>query len=70
MTDIQVLKALQQLPEALKREAFHFIQTLSEKQGTEEKKALRKIPQFGKGKVKMTMSPDFDAPIEDFKDYM
>ncbi|WP_369410234.1 DUF2281 domain-containing protein [Hufsiella ginkgonis] len=28
------------------------------------------VPQFGSAKGKIKMSADFDAPLEDFKDYM
>ena len=69
MTDSQVLHALHQLPEALKREVLHFIQFLLKKQEAESI-SKEKIPQFGGGKVKISMSADFDAPLDDFKDYM
>jgi hypothetical protein len=29
-----------------------------------------KKPKFGFGKYKVEISEDFDAPLEDFKDYM
>ena len=70
MTDTQVLHAIQQLPDTLKQEVLHFIQTLLKKQKAEKEVASRVIPEFGRGKVNIKMSPDFDAPIDDFKDYM
>lgn len=35
----------------------------------EENAALRPRPQFGSGKGTVTMAEDFDAPLEEFKEY-
>lgn len=69
MTDMQLFQTLQQLPLTLKREVLHFIQALLKKQAPPEPPS-RKIPQFGKGKVGLSLSPDFDAPMEDVSPYM
>ena len=34
------------------------------------KEAPKKVPVFGSAKGKYRMAEDFDAPLEDFKDYM
>lgn len=34
------------------------------------KKKKKVIPQFGSAKGKIKMSPDFDASLDDFKEYM
>lgn len=62
------------LPEYLKRELVEFLFFLKKK---EPQNALRNEndpeknkPTFGCGSVKVKLAPDFDAPLEDFKDYM
>jgi hypothetical protein len=70
MTEAKIFNAVKLLPESFKQEALNFILFLTEKLKYEEDKPVMKIPQFGAGKVKITMSPDFDEPLEDFKDYM
>ncbi len=52
----------------LKQELVFFIDYLLNKQfTTQEEKRTRK---FGCGKGMFVMSPDFDEPLDDFKDYM
>ncbi len=55
------------LPDYMKQEVADFIDFLLERSATEKKKI---VPQFGSAKGKIKMSDDFDAPLEDFKDYM
>lgn len=62
------------LPEYMKRELLDFLLFLKQK----EKRALllegnaevKKKPKFGCGDIKIKIAPDFDAPLDDFKDYM
>ena len=70
MIETKIFNAIKLLPENFKQEALHFILFLVEKLKYEEQNPLQKIPRFGAGKVKIVMSPDFDEPLEDFKDYM
>ena len=42
--------------------------TPTAEQGSEVKE--KKVPVFGCAKGQFRVSPDFDAPLEDFKDYM
>ncbi|WP_291372405.1 DUF2281 domain-containing protein [Cyclobacterium sp.] len=55
------------LPENLKKEVQDFVDFLLTKTKKEDEKKIRA---FGSMKGKIKMVDDFDAPIEDFKDYM
>ncbi len=69
-----LLRETAALPEYLKRELLDFLLFLKKK----EQKSLLTTglnvpsskPAFGCGAVKIKLSPDFDAPIDDFKEYM
>ena len=67
MTDIQLYKRLQYLNPSLRLEVYDFIDFLLKKQQKENKP---KKPKFGCAKGRFKMSPDFDAPLEDLKEYM
>lgn len=67
MDNVSLYNKINSLPENLKKEVQDFVEFLQ----TKTKKDPAKKPRtFGalKGKIKMT--EDFDAPIDDFKDYM
>jgi hypothetical protein len=67
MEQIQLYTKLNYLPADLKSEVNDFIDFLLSKR----KKEIRKrTPKFGSAKGQIYMSPDFDEPLEDFKDYM
>lgn len=68
MNNSIVLSKFQQLPEHLKIEVNDFIEFLltKAKKGNEEDGTK---PQFGSAKGLFTIHPDFDEPLEDFKDY-
>ncbi|WP_162342519.1 type II toxin-antitoxin system VapB family antitoxin [Cyclobacterium salsum] len=55
------------LPENLKMKVQDFVDFLLTKAKMEDEKKVRV---FGSRKGKIEMLDDFDAPIEDFKDYM
>ena len=67
-----ILHEMQLLPEHLQMEVLHYLLFLKnkhlEQKSTNGKGALR--PYFGCGKVHFTLAADFDAPLEDFKEYM
>lgn len=67
MTDIQLYNQISLLPEDLKKEVSDFVEFLKQKS-----KANKQIKerQFGYAKDFFKMSPDFDEPLEDFKEYM
>ncbi len=67
MSSYTILSKLDALPDNLKQEVVDFIDFLAAKSGTSKKK---NTPQFGSAKGLIKMSPDFDEPLEEFKEYM
>jgi len=71
MTEKLIISRFYQLPENLKEEVLRYIEFLQK--GREEKSqaaAIRKKRKFGSMQDKYKLSPDFNAPLENFKDYM
>jgi len=67
MDNVSLYNKISSLPENLKKEVQDFVENLQ----TKTKKDLGKKPRaFGILKGKIQMTEDFDAPMEDFKDYM
>lgn len=70
MTDIQLYKEIESLPENLKKQVSDFVAFLKEKaKKTSEKKKIKER-KAGSLKGKIKMSDDFDEPLEEFKEYM
>ncbi len=72
MTEKMILSEIHQLPESLKLEVFHFIAFLKKEYAQKENR-LTTVPNnriFGISKGKYILAEDFDAPLEDFNDYM
>lgn len=69
MTEQLILRELHNMPESLKVEVLHFVQFLKQETKKSEK-SVRLKRQAGILKGKIWMAPDFDAPLEDFKEYM
>ena len=67
MTDLQLYTQISSLPADLKKEVSDFVEFL--KQKAKSKTQLKKR-QLGTAKGLIVMSPDFDEPLEDFKEYM
>jgi len=55
------------LPDELKAEVEDFVDFVTAKHIP---KAVECRPKFGSAKGMISVSPDFDEPLEDFKDYM
>lgn len=74
MTEHLVFRQLQQLPDNLKQEVLDFIGYLLSKYTLAVQKPLFPAaitkPAFGCGEIKIKIAADFDAPLEDFKEYM
>lgn len=68
MKESEILLKYSSLPEKLKREFDAFLQKLSLKAEKQEEKPKKR--QIGLAKGLIEISPDFDEPLEDFKDYM
>ncbi len=57
------------LPEESRNEVKDFAEFLLKKKG--KKTTRKKVPKFGSGKHLIKwISPDFDEPLDDFKEYM
>lgn len=70
-----ILAKLEKLPESLQVEVLHYIEFLIDKQ--DKAQAVNSAPehpkkkrQAGLLKGKIWISEDFDAPLEEMKDYM
>jgi len=71
MTDIQLYKEIEALPENLKKQVMDFIAFLKDRaKKAGGNKVNKPVPQFGRLKGKIEMSDDFDDPLEEFKEYM
>lgn len=71
MTEQTLIQEIYTLPENLKLEVLHFVQFLKQKQVDKTELAKpRKKRQAGSAKGKFVMADDFDAPLEDFAEYM
>jgi hypothetical protein len=74
MASFSLYTKLETLPSALKEEAKNFIEYLVDKtkKGKKEPKSNKNsnVPSFGSLKGKIHLSDDFDAPLDEFKDYM
>ncbi len=67
MNTVNVLSKFETLPPKLKMEVSDFMDFLIHKSSFPPK---RIIPKFGSAKGKIRLSKDFDAPLDEFKDYM
>lgn len=67
MDNLSLYNKINSLPENLKKEVDAFIDSLQCKTYQNTNKKSRT---FGSLKGKIQMTEDFDAPLEDFKDYM
>ncbi|MFG3817552.1 type II toxin-antitoxin system VapB family antitoxin [Limnothrix redekei] len=66
-----LLKKFEQLPESLQTEVLHYIEFLLEKYAHQPAApAPAKKRKAGLLKGKIWMADDFDAPLEDFKNYV
>jgi hypothetical protein len=69
MSNEIILAELSILPEHLKVQVVNYIRFLKSPLVISTDQGHKK-PKFGFGKFKIEISEDFDAPLEDFKDYM
>ncbi len=67
MTDAQLYSQIATLPDALKAEVSDFISFLQQKAKNNKKVKERK---FGCAKGLIEIAPDFDEPLDDFKEYL
>jgi hypothetical protein len=69
LTEKQVYAQFNQLSEEAKQEIINYLQFLLHQQTPESPPKLRKRV-FGSASGKYQLTADFDAPLEDFKEYM
>ena len=68
MTDSRLYSQIESLSPELKKEVSDFVAFLKQKSKTVSSKRIS--PKFGSLKGKIHILPDFDEPLEDFKEYM
>ena len=70
MTEKLILSEIHQLPESLKLEVLRFIMFLKQEHNKKIVPETKGERIFGKSKGRYKLAPDFDAPLDDFKEYM
>ena len=71
MNEQLIFYKIQQLnSEPLKQELLYFLDYLLTKQNSKPTESTKKIPKFGCAKGTFKMADDFDAPLDDFAEYM
>lgn len=65
-----LMTQISMLPDSLKEEVADFVGFLQQKLKTNTDNTKLPERKFGCGKGSFVMSPDFDEPLEEFKDYM
>ncbi|MDQ6608676.1 MAG: DUF2281 domain-containing protein [Bacteroidota bacterium] len=68
MSNEEILKKYSQLNPESKKEVDNMLEQLTTKNNFREDENT--VPLYGLLKGKIKMAPDFDEPLEDFKDYM
>ena len=69
MNDTQLYTKISSLPPKLKSEVIDFVNFLESKKKSSRRETGKKRI-FGYAKNTITLKPDFDEPLEDFKEYM
>jgi hypothetical protein len=70
MENISLYSKIALLPDQMKAEVADFIDFLAAKAKKSDKVKNAPKPKFGSGKGMFIMAPDFDEPLDDFKEYM
>ena len=68
MTYLQLYQKYQTLPPVYQAEVADFVDFLATR-NVPDMPLERKTPVFGSAKGQFQMSPDFEAPLDDFADY-
>lgn len=69
MTNQIIISKLQQMPLSIQQEALHYIEFLLAKHGINQKPHKKRKAGTMKNLVSY-IAADFDAPLDDFKEYM
>lgn len=71
MLETTILEYLHQLPDSLQQEVLHYTQFLLETHAKNTPVSPKKRQAgFLKGTFVLPLAEDFDAPLEDFQEYM
>ena len=70
MIEQTLIQEIHTLPETLKQEVLHYVQFLKQKQITQTYTKNGQPRKAGSAKGEIIMADDFDAPLEDFAEYM
>lgn len=72
MLSPNLIAILEKLPAPLQQEVLHYAEFLAQKYSTNQAKTLqpRKYRQAGTMQGLIEMADDFDAPLEELKDYI
>ena len=67
MDTFTLIQKIEELPPDLREQVADFVDFLKEKKA---KSLPEKHPVFGSAKGMFVLAPDFDEPLDDFKEYM
>jgi len=71
MISLELINTLETLPEPLQQEILHYAEFLAHNYAkTTPSKTSQTRQGFGSWQGKIVMADDFDAPLEDMKEYM
>ncbi|NJM76067.1 MAG: DUF2281 domain-containing protein [Acaryochloridaceae cyanobacterium RU_4_10] len=71
MMSSELIDTLEKLPEPLQQEVLHYAEFLAHNYvKTHPDKTSQTRPGFGSWQGQIIMAEDFDAPLEDMKEYM
>lgn len=70
MTEQLILRELHNLSEPLKVQVLKYVQILKKQSAQSLPEKPHKRRKAGSAEGKYVLAPDFDAPLEDFKEYM
>lgn len=70
MENLSLYNKIALLPEQMKEEVADFIDFLTSKARKQVSLQQKPKPQFGCAKGMVNLHPDFDEPLDDFKEYM
>ena len=70
MSTAEIYIQLEQLSEERKQSVSDFISFLLKQEAEKNERKEKPKPVFGSMKGMFKMAPDFDEPLEEFKDYM
>jgi hypothetical protein len=68
MSTTGLVEKIDSMPDELKQQISDYVDSLAQKHDEQQRK--KKTPKFGSHPGVFQIAPDFDEPLEDFKEYM